>query len=386
MGRRVAVVSGGRADWGLLRPLLDAIVAEPDMELALIACGIHLSPAHGGSLERLKREGFVPAAVVDTLLASDRPTAIAKAIGIGTAGFAQAFEALRPDLLVLLGDRFEMLAAASAALPFGLPIAHIHGGEITEGAFDEQIRHALTKLSHLHFVATPEFQRRVLQLGEAPERVFVTGAPGLDAVAKTRRWSAAELAADLGITFDPSPLLVTYHPETLAIDSLDADLDALFGAIGEAGRRCIVTYPNADTHGRRVLDRCREFVDGHQGSILVDQLGTEKYFSVMAHAAAMVGNSSSGIVEAASFELPVVNVGTRQKGRPRGSNVLDVPGERAAIAQALQTVLDPAFRTQLRGMQNPYGDGQAALRIASALRAQPLESLPRKVFHDVLIR
>jgi UDP-hydrolysing UDP-N-acetyl-D-glucosamine 2-epimerase len=383
MGRSIAVVTGGRADWGLLRPLLDAIVAEPALELVLIACGTHLSSDHGGSLDRLEREGFIPAAVVDTLLASDRQAAIAKAIGVGTSGFAQAYESLRPDLLVLLGDRFEMLAAAAAALPFALPIAHIHGGEITEGAFDEQIRHALTKLSHLHLVATTEFQRRVLQMGEAPERVFVTGAPGLDAVAKLRRWTAAELAADFGISFNPAPLLVTYHPETLASNVLDADLEALFAALDANERPCIVTYPNADPLGRRVLARCRVFVDSHPGSILVAQLGSEKYFSVMAHAAAMVGNSSSGIIEAASFGLPVVNVGDRQRGRPRGTNVLDVPCERGAIAGALHAVLDPSFRVGLRGMRNPYGDGQAAGRIVAVLRDQPLDGLARKRFRDV---
>jgi UDP-hydrolysing UDP-N-acetyl-D-glucosamine 2-epimerase len=328
----------------------------------------------------------VPAAVVDTLLASDREAAIAKAIGVGTSGFAQAYESLRPDLLVLIGDRFEMLAAAAAALPFALPIAHIHGGEITEGAFDEQIRHALTKLSHLHFVATAEFQRRVLQMGETPERVFITGAPGLDAVTKLRRWTPAELAADLGIGFDPAPLLVTYHPETLALDALDADLDALFAALGDTGRHSIVTYPNADPYGSQVLARCRTFVDSQPGSILVAQLGSEKYFSVMAHAAAMVGNSSSGIIEAASFALPVVNVGDRQRGRPHGTNVLDVPCERGAIAGALQTALDSSFRARLRGVCNPYGDGQAAGRIVAVLRDQPLDGLARKRFRDVNAR
>jgi UDP-hydrolysing UDP-N-acetyl-D-glucosamine 2-epimerase len=381
--RRIAIVTGGRADWGLLRPVLDAVVAEPSLELLLIACGTHASGDHGGSLDQLQREGFIPAAVVDTLLASDRPAAIAKAIGIGTSGFAQAYELLTPDLLVLLGDRFEMLAAAAAALPLALPIAHIHGGEITEGAFDEQIRHALTKLSHLHFVATAEFQRRVLQMGEAPARVFITGAPGLDTLAKLRRWTAAELAADLGISFDPAPLLVTYHPETLAMDSIDADLDALFDALHEMGRPCIVTYPNADPHGRRVLARCRAFVDSHPGSILVAQLGSERYLSVMAHAAAMVGNSSSGIIEAASFGLPVVNVGDRQMGRPHGANVLDAPCERRAIAGALRMALDSSFCTRLRGMRNPYGDGQAAGRIVAVLRDQPLDSLARKRFRDV---
>jgi UDP-hydrolysing UDP-N-acetyl-D-glucosamine 2-epimerase len=381
--RKVAVVTGGRADWGLLRPILDVIVAEAGLELQLIACGTHLSSEYGGSFRQLEGEGFSPAATVDTLLTSDRPAAIAKAIGVGTVGFAQAYESLRPDLLVLLGDRFEMLAAAVAALPLNLPIAHIHGGEITEGAFDEQIRHALTKLSHLHFVATAEFQRRVLQMGEMPERVFVTGAPGLDGVRQLRRWTAAELAADLGIGFDPMPLLVTYHPTTLSLGGLGDDLDALFAALDDVGRPCIITYPNADTYSREVLARCQSFVAGHPRSILVAQLGSEKYFSVMARAAAMVGNSSSGLIEAASFALPVVNIGDRQKGRPRGANVLDVPGNREAIAGAILTAIDPGFRERLRGMANPYGDGDAAGRIVSVLRDHPLDDLARKQFHDM---
>ncbi len=380
--RRIAVVTGGRADWGPLRPVLEAIAAEPALELLLIASGEHLSSDHTSSLDLLVRDGFAPAAVVDALLFSDRPAGIAKSIGIATMGFAQAFEQLRPDLLMLLGDRFEILAAAAAALPFALPIAHVHGGEVTEGAFDEQIRHAVTKLAHLHFVSTPEFERRVLQMGEAPDRVFVSGAPSLDAIAGRRRWSAAELAAELGIDFDPAPLLVTYHPETLSLASLDADLDALFGALADVGRQCIVTHPNADTHGRRVLARCQAYVADHPGSVLVPQLGSEKYFSVMEHAAAMVGNSSSGIIEAASFALPAVNLGDRQKGRPRGANVIDVPCDRHAITEAVRTAVAPAFRVSLWGINNPYGDGHAASRIVSVLRDRPLRGLVRKVFAD----
>jgi UDP-hydrolysing UDP-N-acetyl-D-glucosamine 2-epimerase len=331
----------------------------------------------------ITRDGFVPDAIVDTLLASDRPAAIARAIGLGSSGFAQVYESLQPDLLVLLGDRFEMLAAAGAALPFALPIAHIHGGEVTEGVIDEQIRHALTKLSHLHLVATQEFGRRVVQMGEDPRRVFVTGAPGLDEIPKLRRWNAAELAADLGIGFDPAPLLVTYHPETLSTETLDTDLDALFGALDKVERPCIFTYPNADTYSHRVLTRCRKFVDVHPNSVLVDRLGSEKYFSIMVYAAAMLGNSSSGIIEAASFALPVVNVGDRQKGRPHGENVLDVACETKAIGEALRTAVNLNFRANLRGMINPYGDGRAASRIVALLRDQPLENLARKHFRDL---
>lgn len=382
--RTIGVVTVGRSDYGIYRSLLDAISADPELQLRLFVSGAHLSSEHGRTVQAIEAEGRPIAEVVDMLVAEDSPAAVAKSMGLGVIGFADALRRSRPDLLVVLGDRFEMFAATAAAVPMLIPLAHIHGGEVTEGAIDEQFRHAMTKMSHLHFVSTAEHGRRVRQMGEEPWRITVSGAPGLDALASHTPLSKAELEARLGLALDDAPLLVTFHPATLDADAAEGQVGELLAALTASARPVVLTYPNVDAGSGPILAALRHYVEVAPRAVLVDNLGTVAYFSLMARAAAMVGNSSSGIIEAPSFQLPVVNIGSRQQGRTRGANVIDVPCERQAIAQGIARALSPEFRAAgLAGAPNPYGDGGAARRIVDVLRTVVLDhTLITKRFID----
>lgn len=366
--RTIGVVTVGRSDYGLYRPVLSRIKEDPDLALHLIAAGMHLCPEFGYTARAIEEDGFEIADRVEMLLSSDTPAGVAKSIGLGTIGFAEAYSRFRPDILLVLGDRFEMLAAVAAALPFKLPVAHIHGGESTEGAMDEAIRHAITKMSHLHFVAAEVYAQRLRQMGEEAWRVMVSGAPGLDNLREFQPLGLRELEEQLGLNLNPAPLLVTYHPVTLEYEQTEAQMRELLAALAEADQNIVFTYPNADTHGRLIIRMIQEFAARDKGrSRVAVNLGTRAYFSLMQRAAAMVGNSSSGIIEAASFELPVVNVGARQEGRLRGQNVIDVGNSRGEIAAGIRKAVSPEFRAGLAGLRNPYGDGRAAERIVVRL-------------------
>jgi len=295
-------------------------------------------------------------------------------MGLGTIGFAQVFARSRPDILVVLGDRFEMHAAALAALPYNIPVAHIHGGEITEGAFDNALRHSLTQLSHLHFVATEEYGQRVIQMGSEPWRVTVSGALSLDNVRTIKLLNRGELEARVGLSFARPPILVTFHPVTLEYEDTEWHVSELMAALQVVDLPIVFTMSNADTNGRSITEKMKEFVRQRPSACLVDNLGTQAYFSLMAQAAVMVGNSSSGIIEAMSFELPVVNIGTRQTGRIRPQNVIDVGYGCGEIVAALRHALEPEARSRLRGHANLYGDGCAANRIVAKLKEVPLDS------------
>jgi UDP-N-acetylglucosamine 2-epimerase (non-hydrolysing)/GDP/UDP-N,N'-diacetylbacillosamine 2-epimerase (hydrolysing) len=294
-------------------------------------------------------------------------------MGIGTLGFAQAYARSRPDILLVLGDRFEMHAAAVAALPFKIPLAHIHGGEVTQGAIDESLRHAITKMSHLHFVATEEYARRVRQLGEEPWRITVSGAPALDNLQTVPLLSGAELAERCGVRVGEGFLLATYHPVTLEYESTERQAAEFLAALEASERPVLFTMPNADTRGRSIRQMILRFVAEHPTSQAVENLGVQGYFSAMARASAMVGNSSSGVVEAASFKLPVVNVGNRQQGRVMARNVICVECQREKIAQGIATATSSEFRSGLDGLVNPYGDGRAAERIVERLRGAEID-------------
>jgi UDP-hydrolysing UDP-N-acetyl-D-glucosamine 2-epimerase len=297
-------------------------------------------------------------------------------------GFAAAFERSRPDILLLLGDRFEMLSAGVAALPLTIPLAHIHGGESTEGLIDEAIRHALTKLSHLHFVATEEYARRVVQLGEEPWRVHVTGAPSLDNLVDFEPLTDGQLAA-LGVRLKAPTLLVTYHPVTLAHVQAGDELEAVLDAVKSSGLDAIFTFPNADTSNGEIISRLESLPEDGR-FVVVRNLGTDAYFTVMSRAAAMVGNSSSGIIEAASFKLPVVDVGVRQRGRLRARNVIEAEGTASSVGAAIRKAVEPEFRRSLASLANPYGDGHAGERIADVVATEALgEGLLVKRFHDL---
>jgi len=373
-----------RSDWGIYQPVLRAIRAHDDLSLRIIVSGAHLSPEFGNTVKAIEEE-FEISDRVPSLLSSDGPGSVARAMALGTIGMAQAFERERPDILLVLGDRFDMFAAALAALPFNIPVAHIHGGELSEGAIDDALRHSITKLSHLHFVTTETYAARVRQLGEEPWRVVVSGAPALDHIRALKWLTREQIEEQFHITLDPAPLLVTFHPVTLEFNEVEAQTRVLFDALVDAGMPVLFTLPNADTNGRAIIDAIRRFAEEQRvPAQIVDSFGTEGYFSMMRIAAAMVGNSSSGLLEAASFGLPVVNIGNRQRGRVRGANVIDVGNDRKSIADAIRRAVSPQFRESIRDAANPYDAGRSAGEvIASTLATVPLGAhLIAKRFQD----
>lgn len=381
--RTVGVVTVSRSDYGHLTPLLEALRDAPDLDPALIVAGMHLAPEFGRTVSLIEADGWPIAERVEMLLSSDSPQGLATSIGLGVAGFAQVFARRGLDLLVVLGDRFEMLAAAVAALPFGLPVAHVHGGEESEGAIDNQIRHAITKVSHLHFASAEVHAERIRRMGEERWRVHVVGAPGLDRIRRLRPLDRAALGTRLTLPPERPWVVVTFHPVTLELGEIEVQTGELLSALDALDVQYVVTSPNADTGGRDLAGRLEAWAAARPSVRLVKSLGDEVYLSLLAHAAAMVGNSSSGLIEAPSFRLPVVNVGGRQRGRLRARNVIDVGAARAEIVRGLERALDPGFRASLAGLVNPYGDGRAAARIAEVLRSVPLTpALIQKRFED----
>ena len=379
MPRVIGVVTVARSDWGHLVPMLEAMRAAADLDVRLLVGGAHLSPRFGSTATAIEAAGWPIAARVEMLGAGDAPLDMATAAGRSVTGFAEVFARQRLDLLVVLGDRIEMLGAAVAALPFALPVAHLHGG-----AIDEQARHAITKLAHLHFPAAEPYARRLRQMGEEPWRVHCVGAPGLDRLPRLATLSRADLAARLGLPLRRPTMLVTFHPVTLEHADTARHVDELAGALSRVEGDLVISYPGADTAHRAVVERWTALAATRPGTRLARSLGEDVYCSLLREADVMVGNSSSGIIEAASFGLPVVNNGSRQQGRLRGENVIDAGHGRDEIATAISRALDPAFRRGLAGMRNPYGDGAAAPRIVRILREVELgPRLARKRFVDL---
>jgi UDP-hydrolysing UDP-N-acetyl-D-glucosamine 2-epimerase len=382
MTRRIAVVTGSRADYGLLRPVLDGMGEHPNLELQLIVTGSHLSGHHDHTLDAILADGYLPAWRVDLALEGDTSDAVTRALGRGVIGFADALAVLQPDLLLVLGDRYEILAAAQAALIARIPVAHIAGGDVTEGAFDDAIRHAVTKLSHLHLVTHEAARRRVVQLGEQPERVFVTGSPGVDQILRTERLSRADLEQALDTRLRWRNLAITFHPQTLGGDDPLSQLEALLQTLDSLGPDygLFFTGANADPRGETLNRHVAEYVRTRSNASLNESLGQQRYYSLVALADAVVGNSSSGLYEAPSLGTPTVNIGDRQAGRPRGNSVIDCPAHPEAIASAIRRALSLVCA----GFENPYGDGRAARRILAVL-AHPWDpvELVRKRFYDL---
>jgi len=382
--RTIGVVTVARSDYSIYLPLLRRIQEDSDLNLYLIVSGMHLSPEFGSTVKAIEDDGFEIGERVEMLLSSDTPEGIAKSMGLGTVGFAQAYARFRPDILVVLGDRFEMHAAALAALPFKIPVAHIHGGELTQGAIDDALRHSMTKLSHLHFVSTDVYAGRVIQLGEEPWRVVTCGALSLDNLSTMRLLSRKELADRLSIPLPEKFLLVTYHSVTLEYEQTETQVGELLAALDTFGLPVLFTMPNADTGGRVIRRLIKEFLSRHHDSKEIENLGTQAYFSAMALATAMVGNSSSGIIEAASFSLPVVNVGNRQRGRIYGKNVIDTGYTRAKILTGIKKATSPEFCAGFSNLVNPYGNGHAAERIVDRLKEVKLNGkLLQKNFYKI---
>lgn len=380
---RLAIATGTRAEYGIFRPLLRAF-QERGWDFDLLVTGAHLSKAHGWTVSEIEGDGFPIAERVDIGLDDDDPASVAAVMGRATAAFGSVLARLKPDLLFLLGDRYEALAIAAAAQVAGVAIAHLHGGEITEGAMDENFRHAITKLSRLHFVSTEPYRRRVIQLGEAPACVHNVGALGLDNVQAMTPIERAALEAELGLSLGGVSLLVTQHPVTLDSGQSLADMDALIGALSQFPDAAIViTAPNADPGSAAVAERLRAFAASRPDRVrYTASLGTRFYFGLLRHVDAVVGNSSSGLIEAPSFGVPTVNIGDRQRGRIAGPSVISVPGEAQQVEQALRRALDPGFRNAIRGAPNPYGTGRSAEAICQVLERTGFPLPRRKPFFD----
>jgi UDP-N-acetylglucosamine 2-epimerase (non-hydrolysing)/GDP/UDP-N,N'-diacetylbacillosamine 2-epimerase (hydrolysing) len=382
--RTIAIVSGTRADYGLYLPILRRLSDEQNLKPAVIACGMHLAPDFGLTVGEIERDGFGPAMALETLLAGDTGASMARSAGMVMLTMPQALETIRPHILLVLGDRGEMLAAALAALHMNVPVAHIHGGECTFGAVDDSIRHALTMISHLHFVATDAYARRVQAMGEEPWRITVSGAPGLDNLRDIPLHSRQELAARLEIPLDGPLIMLTFHPVTREPGDAVSQATNVIEAACATGARIVATYPNADAGGRTIADLLLRYATAHPRLTVHRNLGQQTYLSLMRWADVMLGNSSSGIIEAPSLGLPVVNVGTRQEGRVRAANVLDVGYAMEEVADGLLRALtDEAFIQQARSCVNPYGDGHAAERIVAVLRDTPLDQglLTKRMTH-----
>ncbi|HEX9409443.1 MAG TPA: UDP-N-acetylglucosamine 2-epimerase [Methylomirabilota bacterium] len=382
--RRIGVVTVSRSDYGHLRPVLEGIRRAPGLDLVLFVAGMHIEYDFGSTVREIEADGFAIAERIAMLEGGDSPEAIAASTGRGVEGFARAFGRQRPDLLVVLGDRFEMLAAAVAALPFALPVAHIHGGEVSEGAMDNQIRHAITKLAHLHFASAAPHARRIAQMGEEAWRIHTVGGPGIDRIATTEVLTREALARELDLPAGGPWLLVTFHPVTLEYRDTAAHVEELLAALEKTDGTLVITYPNADTSGRLIIDRLEEFAARRPGRCrLARNLGERLYLGILRHADVMIGNSSSGLIEAPSFGLPAVNIGARQRGRLRGANVIDVEPARDEILRGIETAQTPAFKALARAGANPYGDGRAVPRIVEVLRTVQLDArLIQKRFAD----
>jgi UDP-hydrolysing UDP-N-acetyl-D-glucosamine 2-epimerase len=383
--RSVAVVTVGRSDYSIYRPLLQRLAVHPDLELRVLVSGMHLEARYGLTVSLIERDGFPVTARIPVLQAEDTPEAVATAIGLGVSGFGHHFAKARPDLLVVLGDRFEMFASVLAAVPFNIPILHLHGGELTEGAMDDRFRHSMTKMSHLHGVATEVYRQRVIQLGEEPWRVICCGALSLDNMLSFQRLSRAELESRFKLDLSTPPLLVTLHPTTSEHEQTAPQTDALLAALRELDLPVVFTMPNADMAGSVIRERILHYCRSQSRAAWVENFGPEGYFSMLGEVSAMVGNSSSGLLEAPSFALPVVNIGSRQKGRLRAGNVIDVPQfDPALMVAAVRQAIRPEFKARAAGDEHFFGDGHASEKLLELIANTSLdERLLSKTFHDI---
>ena len=378
-------MTGSRAEWGLLSGLARKITDDPELELQIIATNMHLSPEFGLTYREIERQGFRINRKVEMLLSSDSANATGKSVGLATIGFADAYEELAPDMLLVLGDRYEILAAVTAALFYKIPVAHLHGGEVTEGAYDDAIRHAITKMSPLHFTSTEEYRRRVIQLGEQPERVFHVGAIGIDNIRHIALLDKKVLEEQLDFPFDRKTVLVTYHPETLDAIPVEEQFRNLLEALDDRQDiRILFTLPNSDTGGRIIVRMIEEFVARNkQRARAYTSLGQLRYLSALRFVAAVVGNSSSGILEVPSFGKPTLDIGNRQKGRLAANSVVHCGVSGAEISEGLNRVLSDAFAKQTACVQNPYEKEDSALEILKILKNYPLDGIVQKTFYDI---
>lgn len=383
MSRKICVITGTRAEYGLLRWVMQGIKEDSELTLQIIATGMHLSPEFGHTYREIEKDGFQIDRKVEMLISSDTPVGIAKSMGLGMIGFADALHELSPDLILVLGDRFEIFPAVSAALIARIPVAHLHGGEITEGAFDEALRHSITKMSHLHFVAAEEYRQRVIQLGEQPDRVFLVGGLGIDNINRLKLLDRAELEASLDFKLGPKNLLITFQPVTLeratAADQMAELLAALAGLMDT---QLIFTLPNADTDGRALIKMVEQFVAQHANARAYTSLGQLRYLSCIAQVDGVVGNSSSGLAEVPSFKKGTINIGDRQRGRLQAASVINCEPTRACIEAALEKLYSINFQASLSQVRNPYGEGGASEKVVNTIKYYEINGIAKKAFYD----
>ncbi|SMF37064.1 UDP-N-acetylglucosamine 2-epimerase (non-hydrolysing) [Alteromonadaceae bacterium Bs31] len=381
--KNITVFTGTRAEYGLLYWLMKDIDATNGLNLQLLVSGAHLSPEFGCTYKKIEEDGFDINEKVEIVLSSDTAVGVAKSVGLGVLGFADAISRLKSDVLVVLGDRFEALAVAQTAMLLRVPILHLHGGEVTEGAYDDSIRHAITKLSYFHGVSTEEHRKRVIQLGESPERVWNVGAMGLDYLKRGTFMTLSELSRSIGFELGLPFFLVTYHPVTLAKEDAVSTIMALLGALDEfVGYQVIITYPNADDGGRKIIPFIEDYVRKRKTKALaVPSLGMERYYSTLKYCRAVIGNSSSGIIEAPAFGTPTVNIGERQKGRVAADSVISCGVGQIDISMTISNVVARAEKGEFRNVYNPYGCGNASEKVIEMIKKIPGSML--KPFHDL---
>ena len=382
--RKICVITGTRAEYGLLYWLMKEIKEDKDLELQIIATGMHLSYEFGLTYKEIEKD-FKIDKKIEMLLSSDTPIGISKSMGLAQISFAEAYDELKPDIVVVLGDRYEIFSAASAAMIARIPIAHIHGGETTEGAFDEAIRHSITKMSHLHFTATKEYKKRVIQLGENPKRVFNVGGMGIENIKRLKLLSKEEFEKSIGFKLNKKNILVTFHPVTLEKSTSKEQFKELLDAIDELSETNIIfTKANSDTDGRIINQMIDDYVSKNSNkAISFTSLGQLRYLSALQFVDAVVGNSSSGLIEAPTFKIGTINIGDRQKGRIKAKSVIDCKPKKEEIKKAFNKLYSKEFQNILKKVKNPYGDGMVSKKIVNILKSVELKDILKKSFYDI---
>jgi GDP/UDP-N,N'-diacetylbacillosamine 2-epimerase (hydrolysing) len=382
--RKICVITGTRAEYGLLRWVMQGIKDDPELTLQIVATGMHLSPEFGLTYQAIEQDGFKIDRKVEMLTSSDTPVGIAKSMGLGLIGFADALNDLKPDLIMVLGDRFEIFSAVSSALVARIPVAHLHGGEATEGLIDEAIRHAISKMSHLHFVAAEVYRQRVIQLGEQPDRVFLVGGLGIDNIQRLQLLDREALEASLDFKLGHKNLLVTFHPVTLETATAVNQMEELLTVLADLkDTKLIFTLPNADTDGRALIKMVEQFVAQHPNSRAYTSLGQLRYLSCVAQVDGVVGNSSSGLTEVPSFKKGTINIGDRQRGRLQAASIINCEPNREGISAALGKLYSTEFQEGLSRLTNRYGEGGASASIISIIKSAALDGLLKKRFYDL---
>lgn len=385
--RKICIFTGGRAEYGLLRPLLQELKDDENVELQLLVSGMHLSQEFGLTYKEIEKDGYVCNEKVEMVLSSDTPSSTVKSMGLGMIGFSDALERLAPDVLVTLGDRYENMAVVTAAWVCRIPVAHIQGGEKTLGAIDDQFRHCITKLSTLHFVTTEEYRKRVIQLGEEPNRVFDVGALNVDALKKIELLSKSELESQIGLKFDKPTILVTFHPVTLEKDTAEQNFSQFLAALDELGDvNVIFTKTLADTEGRVINRMIDEYVSQNKSNtVAFTSLGQLRYISALNYVDIVAGNSSSGVIETPSFKVPTINVGKREEGRIMAENVISVEQSKESIISGFKKAFSKEFKDGLNSMHNPYEKADTAIKIKDVLVSYEFADSTMKSFYDVKV-